>query len=71
MTPLEEAIQRGAIAALRKRQQLQAERADSGTTIDRKDGRAFSRMTGEGAIAELLSEAYGDLADELEREVGR
>lgn len=68
MTAIELAVYRGAIAALRRRQAVQAERADRATSFDEKFGRTFSRITGEGAIAEQLAEAYGELADELERE---
>lgn len=71
MTPIEEAVIRGAVAALRKRQAMQAERAARATSFDEKFGRTFSRITGEGAIAELLADAYGELAEELEREAGR
>jgi hypothetical protein len=71
MTPIEEAVTRGAVAALRRRQVAQLLRASRGRSVETKDGCNVVRMSGEGAIAAQLAAVLNELADELEQELAR
>jgi hypothetical protein len=66
MEPLEREFIAGAISAIRRRAERQAQTAKFGTVIGERD--AVIR-TGEAAVAVRLAEALGTIADDLDRDL--